>query len=93
MYFDHGMGGWWGFAGVGVGIALFVTLALALAAAAVALSRADYPAQSSLHSWMPPSQTILDARFARGEIDATEYRERSLILRQGTEAHPEGRGR
>jgi putative membrane protein len=83
MYYDHGMG-WWGFAGMGVGVVLFCALILTIVVAAV-LATSDRATHSPPIVKSTSPQSILDARFARGEIDATEYRERTVILEEGSD--------
>lgn len=81
---DYGMhgwwGGWWGFFMMAGVVVLLVAAATVLA---IALTRsAETPSQSSAAT---PSQAdlLLDARFARGEIDETEYLRRRAILHGG----------
>ncbi|WP_020108134.1 SHOCT domain-containing protein [Nocardia sp. 348MFTsu5.1] len=83
MWWNNGMGwgGWvlmvllmaafWGVVIVGV-VALFRT---------VGIGR-QLPYDTDAHS-RPSAKTILDERFARGEIDAEEYRIRRDQLRTG----------
>lgn len=68
---DH-MGGFaWGMMGMGW---LFMLVVLILAVWAV--TRATGSSRSSGRQESPSAAEILAERFARGEIDATEYRER-----------------
>jgi putative membrane protein len=83
MYYDHGMG-WWGFAGMGVGVVLFCAVVLAVVVAAV-LASSDSSTHSPPNVGSPSPQSILDARFARGEIDVTEYRERTVAMQKGND--------
>jgi putative membrane protein len=88
MYFygDH-VGGW----GYGLGILAMVLFWGALIAAIVALvgylgrdRHAEYPQKPRATPPRPPgAEEILAERFARGEIDADEYRERLDVLRHG----------
>lgn len=79
----------WGGGAMGVGWLLMVVTSLAflllLVVAIVALVRwtgaqGGQPASSAAPA-PHTAQEILDARFARGEIDAEEYRARSTALR------------
>lgn len=75
-YDDMGMGGWmWGwnlapFIGV---LALITIIALAIVAVG-AWRRATAPARPAV------ARDILDQRYARGELDSEEYRERVQTL-------------
>ena len=76
VWFDHNMG-WWGYAGMGAGMVLFWALVVAGIVALVVFVSGDRQKQQS-----PPSpEQILAARFARGEISETEYRDRLAVLR------------
>jgi putative membrane protein len=76
FWYDHNMG-WWGYAGMGIGMVLFWALIVAGIVAVVVFVSRDRPFQQQ-----PPSpEQILAARFARGEINETEYRDRLAILR------------
>jgi putative membrane protein len=73
---DHNMG-WWGYAGMGAGMVLFWALVIAGIVALVVFVSGDRQKQQS-----PPSpEQIVAARFARGEISETEYRDRLAVLR------------
>lgn len=77
-YGEHMSG--WGYALGIIGMVLFwVVLVLAIAAAVRYLDR------KRCESFQPPPPTaeqVLAERFARGEIDADEYRQRLDTLRQ-----------
>lgn len=85
MYYDHEMG-WWGFAGMGIGVVLFCALVLTIVVVAV-LASSDRSTHSPPIVESTSPQSILDARFARGEIDATEYRERTVILQESSDTY------
>lgn len=86
-YGDH-IGGW----GYGLGILAMVLFWGALIAAIIAMvrylgreRRAGYPPEPRVTPRQPPrAEEILAERFARGEIDADEYRERLDVLRHGS---------
>ena len=77
FWYDHGMG-WWGYAGMGIGMVLFWGLLIAGIIGLVAFITGD---RTSPQSPAPPDQ-ILAARFARGEISETEYRDRLAVLHE-----------
>ncbi|OKI12788.1 hypothetical protein [Streptomyces sp. CB03911] len=81
---DHDMGGW-GFGLMAVGVLLLLGI---LVVVAFALSRylGQLPPQRPPEGQTvaPPSpEQVLSERFARGEIDADEYRHRLDTLRSG----------
>ena len=74
-WYDHDMG-WWGYAGMGIGMVLLWAFAIAgIVALVMYVARGRQDAQPT-----SPEQ-ILAARFARGEISETEYRDRVALLR------------
>ncbi len=83
MMFWYGNGlGWWGYAGMGIGMLLFSTLVIV---GIVVLIRSTSGAAPYRRRPVPPTyaespEQILAARFARGEIDQTEYRQRLGVL-------------
>ena len=78
LWYDHNMG-WWGYAGMGIGMALFWALVLVGVVAVIRFAVADRGTQA-VASPPPPEQVLAD-RFARGELTATEYRDRLTVLR------------
>jgi putative membrane protein len=81
FWYDHM--GWWGWAGIGIGMVLFWTLLIAGSVALVAHISGDRQERQ-----IPPDETltaspeqVLAARFARGEINETEHRDRLAVLR------------
>ncbi|EHB55272.1 Protein of unknown function DUF2078, membrane [Mycolicibacterium rhodesiae JS60] len=85
FWYDHDMGGW-GYAGMAVGMVLFWILVIVGIVALVRFTSGG-PQPRSIPS--PPMygespEQLLAARFARGEIDETEYNQRLNVLR----AHP-----
>jgi putative membrane protein len=76
VWYDHNMG-WWGYAGMGIGMVLFWALIIAgIVVLMMFVSGDRQPKQQ------PPSpEQILAARFARGELSESEYRDRLDVLR------------
>jgi putative membrane protein len=76
FWYDHDMG-WWGYAGMGIGMILVWGLLIAGIIALVVFISGDRKTPDA-----PPSpEQVLAARFARGEITETEYRDRLAVLR------------
>jgi len=78
FWYDHDMG-WWGYAGMGVGMVLFWGLIIV---GIVALIRSTTGSPQAPHGDAATAEQLLSARFASGEIDETQYRERLAILRE-----------
>ncbi len=80
MYYGDHMSGW-GWALAGVGMVVFWGLVIT---GIVLLVR--YAGQSSQQPDQPPTrptpEQLLAERFARGEIDETEYQNRLAVLRE-----------
>lgn len=77
---DHDMSGW-GYTGMVIAMVLFWVLVIV---GIIALIRyTAFPAQAALaprpHS--ESAEQVLAMRFARGEIDETEYQQRLAVLR------------
>ena len=84
MYWnDHNMG-WWGWAGMGIGMVLFWALLIAGIVALFAYISGDRPQRQIAADTTPKAspEQVLAARFARGEINETEYRDRIAVLRE-----------
>ena len=83
--------GWWYALGIISMVLFWGVLVLAIAAAVRYLDRGR-PERSSPRPPAPPptAEQVLAGRFARGEIDADEYRQRLDTLRQAR--HPAGAG-
>ena len=82
---DHDMSGW-GYAGMAIGMVLFWAL---IVVGIIALIRHTTGATQTRASSAPPlysdyhtPEEMLASRFARGEIDETEYRHRLEVLRE-----------
>jgi putative membrane protein len=82
FWYDQKMG--WGWAGMGIGMVLFWALLITGVVALVVYTtgdRQDRQIPPEATSTASPEQ-VLAARFARGEIDETEYRNRLAVLRE-----------
>ncbi|MCH9730434.1 MAG: SHOCT domain-containing protein [Actinomycetia bacterium] len=83
FWYDHDMG-WWGYAGMGIGMLLFWTLIIVGIVALIRLSfrtantNNSAPTLPTTHS--PSAEEVLANRFARGDIDETEYRQRMAVI-------------
>jgi putative membrane protein len=86
FWYDHDMSGW-GYAGMGIGMVLFWALVLGGIFALVRLASADRTSRYSTGS-EPDAQQLLAVRFARGEIDEAEYREKLAVLRDHAGIRP-----
>ena len=81
FWYDHGVGGW-GWVGMTVGMVLFWGLVIT---GIVLLVRAVGRHDKTTAAPPPPdAEQLLAERFARGEIDETEYRDRLAALRGAT---------
>lgn len=84
MFWSDHMSGW-GYAGMGLGMVLFWVLVIVGIIALVRYTGGGpstaRPAQPSLYSGRESPEQMLAGRFARGEIDETEYRTRLAVLR------------
>lgn len=81
-WYDHNMG-WWGYAGMGIGTALLGLLIIGgIVAMVIFVVRETDPAANPFTSQAPTE--ALAMRFARGEINETEYRDRLAVLHEST---------
>jgi putative membrane protein len=84
FWYDHDMG-WWGYAGMGIGMVLFWALVIvgivALIRAMGAGNSAGAANPAPPRRYASPEEVLAD-RFARGEIDETEYQNRVRLLRE-----------
>lgn len=79
MYWnDHDMSGW-GYAWMSVGMLIF--WALVIGGIVIAIRFAISDRDTAPRSASPSPQELLAQRFARGEIDETEYSTRLAALR------------
>jgi putative membrane protein len=83
FWYDHNMG-WWGWAGMGIGMVLFWALLIAGIVALVAYISGDRQDRQIRPDTAPTAspEQVLAARFAHGEINETEYRDRLAVLRE-----------
>jgi len=85
MMWDNGTMGWsWGFGVLAlVGVAIVVSVVVRL----LSKNGGSGSTTSSISPTLPPeptgARTILDERFARGEITAEQYREQLRVLGDG----------
>ena len=77
MYYGDHMSGW-GWFGASVGMILFWGLVITAIVLLVRYLRSDRPGQAPT---APTAEQVLAERFARGEINETEYRDRLATLR------------
>ena len=80
FWYDHNMG-LWGWAGMGIGMVLFWALLIAGIVGLFAYISGDRQIRPDTTPTASPEQ-VLAARFARGEINETEYRDRLAVLRE-----------
>lgn len=80
IWYDHDMG-WWGYAGMGIGMVLFWALVISGIVALVIFVSGDRTTRQDPPADAPSAERILAARYARGEISETEYRDRIAVLR------------
>jgi putative membrane protein len=81
MYGDMGTGGW-----LAMSLLMIVCLAAIISVIYLLVRKAAVqPASSPMAplSQRPAAEATLDDRFARGEIDETEYLKRRSVLRNG----------
>ena len=82
FWYDHNLSAW-GWIGMTVGMVAFWALVIGVVVWLVrGLDRRDHPGTPQ----SPGPEQLLAERFARGEIDETEYRDRLNTLRAGP--HP-----
>ncbi|MFD0274632.1 SHOCT domain-containing protein [Kitasatospora sp. NPDC127111] len=95
MYWtDHGMNGWgWGFMTVSMllfwGLIIFGVVALVRYLGRAPQHHPGTPPAAPPPSERTPPEQLLAERFARGDIDADEYRQRLETLRSGRGPTPD----
>ena len=81
---DHDMSGW-GYAGMTIGMVLFWALIIvgiiALIRFSIGTTQMHATPQPRSYSDYDTPEQLLAGRFARGEVDETEYRQRLEVLR------------
>ncbi|MGK2882185.1 MAG: SHOCT domain-containing protein [Mycobacterium sp.] len=71
----------WGYAGMGIGMVLFWALIVVGIVALVRFGFGYQQGRTRIEDAPSPEQ-LLSTRFAGGEIDETQYRERLAVLRE-----------
>ncbi|KDE97154.1 conserved hypothetical protein [uncultured Mycobacterium sp.] len=82
FWHDYNMG-WWGYAGMGIGMVLFWALIIVGIVALIRFGNGSANTTATpprMRQAISPEQVLAD-RFARAEIDATEYQRRIEVLR------------
>jgi putative membrane protein len=88
-WYDHDMG-WWGYTGMAIGIVLILILLIGGIVAAVGFVGDTQRTRKQPAVVQPPTaEQILSARYAHGEITATEYLERLTVLRKASPSQPD----
>ncbi|TQR85700.1 SHOCT domain-containing protein [Mycobacterium hodleri] len=87
-WYGHDMG-WWGYVDVALLMAVFWILVIGSLAALVKYLFASGSAKGRTTREPGSPAEVLAVRFARGEIDESEYRERVAVLGE-CGRHPEG---
>lgn len=77
---DHDMSGW-AYAGMVIGMVLFWVLVIAGIIALIRYSSVPIRAAAAPQQYGETAEQVLATRFARGEIDETEYQQRLAVLR------------
>ncbi len=80
FWYDHGMTGW-GYAGMAIGMVLFWALVIGGLVALIRFADGGQGSRYPLPPEQPDALHVLSLRFARGEIDEAEYREKLAVLR------------
>lgn len=80
-WYGHDMG-WWGYVGMGIGMVLFWALIVVGIIALIRFVTDSPQSEQALPSVAASPEEVLAARFARGEIKETEYRDRLAVLRE-----------
>ena len=80
FWYGDNMSGW-GYAGMGIGMVLFWALIIVGIVALVRYSSGNQQVGRPPSYDAPSPEQLLAARFARGEIDEAQYRERLAVLR------------
>jgi len=82
LWYDHTMG-WWGYAGMGIAMVLFWALIIVGIVALIRIGSGGSHDTPGPRGHGPTPEQLLAARYAGGEIDETQYRQRLAVLREG----------
>lgn len=77
MFYRHDMG-WWGYAGMGVGM-VALSAAVLFGLIAVIIYTCESRSAVTPHRRLTAGEILAD-RYARGEIEEVEYRQRTAVL-------------
>lgn len=80
FWYGDNMSGW-GYAWMGIGMVLFWALIIVGIVALIRYSSSNQQGGRPPNDDAPSPEQLLAARFARGEIDEAQYRERLAVLR------------
>jgi putative membrane protein len=80
-WYGHDMG-WWGYVGMAILTAVFWVLVLGSLVALVKYVTDRQHTQRETRYEQASAADVLASRFARGEIDEAEYRDRAAVLRE-----------
>ena len=78
MYWNEGVGGWWGYVLMVLTMLLFLAVVIT---ALVIMIRSFSPKGRAEGPLSSESERLLAVRFARGEIDEADYARRVDVLR------------
>lgn len=92
FWYGNGMGGW-GYALMTVSMILFWALVIAGVVALIRYLGRDARTTLTAPHERPTPEQVLAERFARGDIEEEEYRQRLAALREHAGHHPSDRPR
>lgn len=81
FWYGHDMGGW-GYAGMAIGMVLFWALIVVGIFALIRYAGGDQRGRYIAPPTRSDAEHTLAVRFARGEIDEAEYRQKLVVLRE-----------
>jgi putative membrane protein len=81
FWYGNNMSGW-GYAGMGIGMVLFWVLIIVGIVALIRFSAGAPKDTRAPRADSPTPEQLLSARFASGDIDEAQYRERVAVLRE-----------
>jgi putative membrane protein len=86
MYgWHHGVWGWWWMPAM---MLLTLVVVVVFVWVLVSWARTNQPGPPGPQTHRPGPEEILAERFARGELDANEYRERLAVMREDASRRP-----